>query len=69
MREDLNAFGNELNYYNVACRYFLLDRKGLNADVRQHCMYVLRGTKRHQLIPLDVLGQVPLMTLQTKKRM
>jgi hypothetical protein len=33
MREDLNAFGNELNYYNVACEYLSeIHKKTLTLD-------------------------------------
>lgn len=34
MREDLNAFGNELNYYNVACKPDHLLRCVPNADLQ-----------------------------------
>jgi hypothetical protein len=36
MREDLNAFGNELNYYNVACKCLPPNQSRPHADNRQH---------------------------------
>lgn len=57
MREDLNAFGNELNYYVVACKIPPLSLSNMiaNLDRLDNTAYVL--------------GQIPLMTLQTKGRM
>lgn len=56
MKEDLNAIGNELNYYEVACK---------TPQRRFEETIVDR--------PIDntayVIGQIPLMTLQTKARM
>lgn len=69
MREDLNAFGNELNYYNVACEchpigHFTDSQTTLLVSVQCLDNFDLRLTTLK-----DVLGQVPLMTLQTKKKM
>ena len=57
MREDLGAYGNELNYYNVACESVDQARATPSdawAKVADNTAYVL--------------GQIPLMTLQTKPK-
>jgi ACS family pantothenate transporter-like MFS transporter len=56
MKEDLNAQGNELNYYVVACELTPPSSFGRpSADNTDNVAYVL--------------GQVPLLTLQTKAKM
>lgn len=55
MREDLDAWGNELNYYNVACMFAMSPFFYRGADNPDNTAYVL--------------GQIPLMTLQTKAKM
>jgi ACS family pantothenate transporter-like MFS transporter len=55
MKEDLNAQGNELNYFVVACMYNTSSRKRYATDISDNTAYVI--------------GQIPLMTLQTKAKM
>lgn len=55
MKEDLNAQGNELNYFVVAC----MSRNAL------HTFFLADNTDNTAY----VLGQIPLMTLQTKAKM
>jgi len=56
MREDLGAYGNELNYYNVACELATRNaaHHAQSAESVDNTAYVL--------------GQIPLMTLQTKPK-
>lgn len=58
MREDLDAYGNELNYYVVACKYS-----------KAIFVLVLYGIPDRSDNTAYVIGQIPLMTLQTKARM
>lgn len=58
MREDLGAFGNELNYYVVACTL----RPSSFGHIT-NCMIPHADNTAY------VLGQIPLMTLQTKGKL
>lgn len=59
MREDLGAYGNELNYYLVACKSPGHD---VVEVIRTVPNYIADNTAY-------VIGQIPLMTLQTKAKM
>ena len=55
MREDLQAFGNERNYYEVACKWKPLRTiQASDSHGSDNTAYVL--------------GQIPMMTLQTKAK-
>lgn len=65
MREDLKAFGNELNYYKMACKPtppLLCIAPGQGELIG----IVLWDGKDNTAY---VLGQIPLMTLQTKGKL
>lgn len=56
MKEDLKAYGNELNYYDVSCESALEPKVWLvELTVSDTTAYVV--------------GQIPLMTLQTKPKL
>lgn len=56
MKEDLNAKGNELNYFVVAC---------MSRNAFLHTLFLADNIDNTAY----VLGQIPLMTLQTKAKM
>ena len=59
MKEDLHAYGNELNYYVVSCEFI---HKLFHSGFWELTNYNPDNTAY-------VLGQIPLMTLQTQGRM